>query len=137
MDVSHRYRQEVLNVILAQLLEERGIVSAPEEILHTLAEKTRQMPDVLVDFLGLRTAIEGEVDDQPNYAKKALESAQGRVEQGIVHIAVAIVYPCSLREHPFQYVVDFRCQAHESLCAVGENARCLVEFNSRFPHFAR
>ena len=46
-------RQEVLNVILAQLLQERGLVAAPEEILKT-PTKERRLPDVLIDFQGLR-----------------------------------------------------------------------------------
>ncbi len=97
----HSYRQEVFNVLLAQLLEERGIVSAPEDVLRTTPDSPRKMPDVLVDFSGLRTAIEGEVDDQQNYGPKAIGSARKRVEQGIAHIGVAIIYPASLRNHPF------------------------------------
>ncbi len=97
----HNYRQEVFNVLLAQLLEERGIVSAPEDVLKTTPDSPRKMPDVLVDFSGLRTVIEGEVDDQYNYGPKAISSARKRVEQGIAHIGVAIIYPKSLREHPF------------------------------------
>ena len=51
-------RQEVLNVLFAQLLEERGLVAAPEQIISRLDLRTRRMPDVLVDFQGLRLAIE-------------------------------------------------------------------------------
>lgn len=97
----HHYRQEVFNVLLAQLLGERGIISAPEDVISASAESTRKMPDVLVDFAGLRTAIEGEVDDQPGYERKALESAKKRVEDGIAHIGIAIIYPAALRAHPF------------------------------------
>lgn len=97
----HNYRQEVFNVLLAQLLQERGIVSAPEDVLKTSPESQRKMPDVLVDFSGLRTAIEGEVDDQQNYGSKAIDSARRRVEQGIAHIGVAVIYPSALRQHPF------------------------------------
>lgn len=99
---SHNYRQEVFNVLLAQLLQERGIISAPEDVLKASPDSNRRMPDVLVDFFGLRTVIEGEVDDQPNYGPKALGSAKRRVEQGIAHIAVAIIYPASLRKHAFK-----------------------------------
>lgn len=97
----HSYRQEVFNVLLAQLLEERGIISAPEDVLKTTPDSSRKIPDVLVDFSGLRTAIEGEVDDQQGYGHKAISSARKRVEQGIAHIAVAVIYPASLREYPF------------------------------------
>ncbi len=56
------YREEVLNVLRAQLLDEQGIVSAPEQSLKRAAQ-TRRVPDVLVLFRGLRTAIEGKVED--------------------------------------------------------------------------
>lgn len=95
------YRQEVFNVLLAQLLEERGIVSAPEAVLKITPEKLRRLPDVIVDFNGLRTVIEGEVDDQPDARMRALLSARRRVEEGIAHIAIAIVYPAHLRKEEF------------------------------------
>jgi hypothetical protein len=97
----HNYRQEVFNVLLAQILQELGIISAPEDVLKISPEATRKMPDVLVDYNGLRTAIEGEVDDQPDYAQKAINSAQYRVELGIAHVGVAIVYPSALRKYEF------------------------------------
>lgn len=93
------FRQEVLNVVLAQLLRERGIISAPEDVLAS--SEGRRMPDVLVDFAGLRTAIEGEVDDQPDALQKAQSSAARRVEQGIAQIGLAIVYPAELRHVEF------------------------------------
>lgn len=93
------YRQEVFNVLLAQLLREREIISAPEDVL-TSAEG-RRMPDVLVDFAGLRTAIEGEVADQPDSADKALASAARRVEQGIAQIGLAVIYQAELRQEDF------------------------------------
>ncbi len=93
------FRQEVFNVLLAQLLCERGIVSAPEDVLAST--EGRRMPDVLVDFSGLRTAIEGEVADQPKASEKAIASATKRVEQGIAQVGLAVVYPAELRHKPF------------------------------------
>jgi hypothetical protein len=90
-------RQEVLNVYLAQLLQERGVVASPESILKLGPKKTRAMPDVLVFYQGLRTAIEGEVESS-NARDKALASAARRVEQGIAQIGVAVVYPEDLRQ---------------------------------------
>ncbi|MCZ7544588.1 MAG: hypothetical protein M5R40_14180 [Anaerolineae bacterium] len=89
-------RQEVFNVILAQLLEERGAVAAPESIMYTGEQRARQMPDVIVNYQGLRTAIEGEVE-APNAREKAIASATRRVETGVAHIGVGVVYPASLR----------------------------------------
>jgi len=88
------FRQEVLNVILAQLLREREIISAPEDVLASA--EGRRMPDVLVDFGGLRTAIEGEVADQADAAAKALASATGRVEQGIAQIGLVLCHTTDL-----------------------------------------
>ena len=56
------------------------------------------MPDIIVNFSGLRTAIEGEVDDNPKAKDDAAKSAQSRVEDGIAHIGVAVVYPRELRK---------------------------------------
>jgi len=89
-------RQEVLNVLMAQLLQERGIVAAPEQILKDPFGR-RRMPDVLVDFQGLRLVIEGEFDSSA--AKdKASHAGLRRVEEGIAHIAMALIYPAALRQ---------------------------------------
>jgi hypothetical protein len=93
-------RQEVFNITLAQLLQERGAVAAPESIIYTGTQRQRQMPDVIVSYQGLRTAIEGEVE-APNAKEKAIESATRRVETGIAHIGVGVVYPSALRAVPF------------------------------------
>lgn len=94
-------RQEVLNTVLAQLLQERGVVSAPEDVIVPAKGGNRDIPDILANFQGLRTAIECEVDDQPKAKEKAIASARDRVVAGIAHIGIAIVYPKSLREGTF------------------------------------
>jgi hypothetical protein len=94
-------REEVLNVFLALLLHAQGAVTAPEEVLVDAVTGKREMPDVLVSFQGLRTAIEGKVDDQPAAAEEALQSAMERVIRGVAQIGVAVVYPRSLRSCDF------------------------------------
>ncbi|MDP3062919.1 MAG: hypothetical protein Q8O40_06890, partial [Chloroflexota bacterium] len=64
-------------------------------------EHRRHIPDVLVVFQGLRTVIEGKVDDQPSAAQNALQDAQERVDKGIAHIGIAVVYPAALRQASF------------------------------------
>ena len=97
------YREEVFNVVLAQLLHERGVVSAPEKVLRRVArERERRMPDVLVTYQGLRTIIEGKVSDQPGAEDASLRAARQRVEEGISHIGIALVYPACLRQVPFE-----------------------------------
>ena len=88
-------RQEVMNVLVAQLLQERGTIAAPERIIKN-PKGSRRMPDVLVDFQGLRLIIEGEYDSR-TAKDKASQSALNRVEEGIAHIAMALIYPASLR----------------------------------------
>ncbi len=95
------YRQEVLNVLLAQLLQERGVIAAPEKVIRSSPTSNRKMPDVVVNFQGLRTIIEGEVDDQMNARDKAIASVTRRVEDGIAHIGVAVIYPSYLRKVEF------------------------------------
>lgn len=79
------YRQEVFNFVLAQILQERGVISVPEKVIKAILSKQeyRRMPDVMVNFMGLRTVIEGEVSDQPDAKNRALKSAAKQVEDGI------------------------------------------------------
>lgn len=92
------FRQEVLNVALAQILAKHGLISAPETILKAKPSLKRRMPDVLVSFLGLRLVIEGEVEDAPGAEERALNSARQWVEEGLAHISMAVVYPAFLRQ---------------------------------------
>jgi hypothetical protein len=84
--------------LLAQLLYKRGVISAPENIVKSNLGQGRRMPDVIVSFNGLRTAIEGEVGDHADAHQLALASARQRVEEGIAHIGAAVVYPERLRK---------------------------------------
>lgn len=95
------HRQEVLNVLLAQLLQERGVISTPENIILTGAKREKRMPNVIVTYRGLRTAIEGEIGHLAGAEERALESARKRVEQGVSHIGIAIVYPREIRKVEF------------------------------------
>jgi hypothetical protein len=92
------FREEVLNVILAQILEEHGVISAPERIIKARPGMTRKMPDVLVYFRGLRLIIEGKVEDATNAEESALNAARQRVDEGLAHIGIAAVYPAFLRK---------------------------------------
>jgi hypothetical protein len=93
-----KFRQEVLNVLLAQLLQERGVIGAPENIIKLDSITGRRMPDVLVNFRGLRTAIEGEIGYRKRANELALKAARQRVDEGISHIGVAVVYPADIRD---------------------------------------
>ena len=90
------FREEVLNVALATLLDRRGLVSVPEIIKHTAAG--RRLPDVtVVDFLGVRTTIEGRIADVQGVETSLAADASRRVDEGISPICIAVIYPVALR----------------------------------------
>lgn len=97
---SSGYREEVFNVLLALLLHERGVVTAPEQSLREAIEQRRHVPDVLVVYRGLRTVIEGKVADKAGADVKAIEQARDRVNSGIAHVGIALLYPAAIRKTP-------------------------------------
>ncbi|PYX73059.1 MAG: hypothetical protein DMG72_13695, partial [Acidobacteria bacterium] len=60
---------------------------------------SRRMPDVLVDFQGLRLAIESEYASS-SAQDKASKAALRRVEEGIAHVGMALIYPDSMKTAP-------------------------------------
>jgi len=93
-------RQEVLNVAFARALHDERIVVAPESVLRY--DGRRRLPDVIVRYQVLLMIIEGEIDDQPEAAEKAYRAARRRLEEGLTHIAVGVVYPSRLRNLPYE-----------------------------------
>ena len=91
-----RHREEVLNVFLAESLRELGMEAAGEQI-EVIGGK-RLLPDVLFDYKGLRCMIEGKYADVPDAMNVVMAQAVERVETGIAHMALAVVYPAELRE---------------------------------------
>jgi len=90
------FREEVLNVALASLLDKRGLVSVPEEIRQS--SKGKRLPDVtVVDYLGIRTTIEGRIADVAGVESSLAADASRRVDEGISQICIAVIYPSSLR----------------------------------------
>jgi hypothetical protein len=93
-----RVREEVVNVLLATLLQERGLVSVPETIRGALVKNERNVPDVLVaDLQGVRVAIEGRFETGAAVGRRLTLDSLRRVEQGIAPICVGATYPTSLR----------------------------------------
>jgi hypothetical protein len=64
------------------------------------------MPDVIVSLRGLRCAIEGRIDSAPDTRKELAEKARQRVDSGIAHMAVAVLYPPHLRTVEFAKTAD-------------------------------
>ena len=96
-----RYREEVFNVIIAQLLHQRGIVATPEQILNHDLKQDREMPDVIVQYNGLRTIIEGRIIKTKSAQDELIRFTRQRVQKGIGQLGIAIIYPESFRSVPF------------------------------------
>jgi hypothetical protein len=94
--MSARQREEVLNVMLASCLAARGMSASPETITAR-----HEMPDVIATYRGLRCALEGKVADVPSARQLVAGDALRRVEQGIAHLAIGVVYPIGLRTTDF------------------------------------
>jgi hypothetical protein len=91
-------REEVLNVVLADLLSDRDLLSIPESIRSSISGRGRRLPDVTVaDLWGVRIVIEGRIGDTDAIRDSLLRDASGRVEQGISPICLAVLYPPDLR----------------------------------------
>lgn len=118
--MSDGFRQEVLNVILAQILQERDIISVPESIIQLKLDKKIRMPDVIVNFCGLRSVIEGEIE-HPSAEQKALTSAKTRVEESIAHIGIAVVYPGALKTTPFENIKDVMRDCEFKIAVITES----------------
>jgi hypothetical protein len=114
------YREEVFNVLLALLLHERGVVTAPEQSFKQALQERRHVPDVLVVYRGLRTVIEGKVADKSDAGEKSLAQARDRVSSGIAHVGIALLYPAVIRKTPsFSELKDSlsRCTFKVAVCS--------------------
>jgi hypothetical protein len=90
-------REEVLNVLLAELLERHGLWSVPESIRRGAGGEHR-LPDVtLADLWGVRIILEGKIHDTEGERRRVFLAAKRRVEEGLCPICVAVLYPPALR----------------------------------------
>jgi hypothetical protein len=95
-------REEVLNVVLAESLSAFGIQAAPETIQRKKANgHGRALPDVLIDYRGMRIAIEGKYDTAASAQDVVARQAKERISSGIAQISLAVQYPGALRSCPF------------------------------------
>jgi len=94
------FREEVLNVKLAEVLCDLGILSVPEPVLRRA--QSRRLIDIIIgEYRGVRVLIEGKVDDQPR-AAILLEKACGkRLEESLCEIVFGVIYPKKLRHSSF------------------------------------
>ena len=95
---SFQVREEVLNVQLAELLQERGLLSIPETIRRAVASRGRRLPDITIaDLWGTRITLEGRFVGGPRIRDGLIVDAQRRVAEGISPICLAVLYPGGLR----------------------------------------
>ena len=127
-----RHRQEVLNVLLAQCLQEEGLVADPEVILRSDTDE-RRMPDVVVDFRGLRMVIEGDFADTLGAHQTLLAQTAERVDTGLAHIGVAVLYPPELRVADFKAAPDALSRSDLGFAVVTEAERAEA-FSTGSPH---
>jgi hypothetical protein len=92
----YRHREVSINTHLAILLTRHGVPAEPETILSS----GQQRPDVMFLLGGLRVIIEGKYADVQDAENLVVADASKRVQSGICHIAVALVYPAILRTVP-------------------------------------
>jgi hypothetical protein len=94
-----KVREEVLNVVLAALLEDRGLLSVPESVRRSLASRRTRLPDVTIgDLWGVRIIVEGRINREADSADSLLADARKRVEEGLCLICLAVLYPPELAE---------------------------------------
>lgn len=90
------FREEVLNVKLAEMLSHDGIFSVPETILAMKGGK--RLPDVIIgDYWGVRVVLEGRIGADAAVEKSLEADCERRIEEGVAAISIGIVYPPALR----------------------------------------
>jgi hypothetical protein len=91
-------REDVLNVLLAELLERRGLWSMPDGLRRRTDRDRPPLPGVtLVDLEGVRVVVEGALHDGERVRQRLLERARRRVGEGLSPLCLAVLYPPGLR----------------------------------------
>ncbi len=83
-----KFREEALNVLLAEILQEYNLIAEGETITN------RKQPDVIVIVGGLKVILEGRTRNYKSLCRKAKE----RLESGLADISIALFYPKGLNE---------------------------------------
>lgn len=81
------FREENLNVILAELLTERGLKALGEVILRK--KKGRPEPDVLIELNGVRIVIEGK---KPGMWAMLVNQCKERLDDNVCDLCVMVEY---------------------------------------------
>ncbi|MEM4204918.1 MAG: hypothetical protein QXS54_12695 [Candidatus Methanomethylicaceae archaeon] len=119
-----RFREEVINVQFASLLNKYGLKANPETI------KRGGRPDVIVNMGGLKLIIEGKFSNRDTLEKEVKE----RIELGLADISIGLFYPEDLREA--NNLDDLKEKIEKTLydgivCYFGSNGLIMEEFNGK------
>jgi len=86
-----RYRQEVINVRIADLLKRAGFKEIAAEVITQSGS-----PDIMINVSGVRVVLEGWFERSPVGFLK--EKCKKRIEDGICDVAIGLFYPETLKE---------------------------------------
>jgi len=86
--MSEKVREEVINVLFAQILKTKGLSLVIPEI-----SGKRRRPDIIVDLYGLRLLIEGRNE---SLEKSLYKDIRVKLEEGYGDMGMAILYPDKL-----------------------------------------
>jgi len=89
--VEHLFREETVNILLADVLAGRGLDANAETIV---AAAGKHLPDVLVSLDGIKLAIEGRFTTN---SKVLYGDAKARIEKSVADLSMALVYEASLK----------------------------------------
>ena len=110
-------REDFINTQFAVLISKLGTSAEAETILA----KGKHRPDTLLQIRGIRVLIDAKFVDHAEAEKVVLSDATNRVRNGIAHIAVAVIYPLSLRSASTTNVLDELESAELKYCVVSES----------------
>jgi hypothetical protein len=118
--MTDKHREEVLNVTLAELLCGYGMAATPESIQTKAHGGSKALPDVLIQYRGMRLAIEGKYADVARSEAVVSKQAQERIDTGISQISLAVQYVPELRTTPFTKLSKAMGEARLRFCVYSE-----------------
>ena len=96
---SVRAREDILDVLLAELLERRGLWSVPGSTRRRNGQvHARPRGATLVDLDGVRVVVEGSLLDGERDRQRLFDRARRHVEGGLGSLCLAVLYPPRLRD---------------------------------------
>ncbi len=88
------HREETINTSLALALAHYGLMAEAEIISNIHA--TKKLPDVFFNLDGLDVILEGKFA-RPNAEAESYQQIHQRLNLGLAHLAIAVIYPENLR----------------------------------------